>query len=376
MRFLAIKLNLTPIVDVNVNLSLKSAARKGFNLGLIIGPATVIPTAERVRVYTSADAMLTDGFKATDAEYKAALLYFNAPTAPDRVAIGTKAADETVVVAATACRAANSEWWGFTYCGATAEEITAQAAWAESAQPSTFLMYTTNDAAVLDSAGAATDIFIALKAKKYRRSFGQYCSKSDTPDAIASIMGYAMGANTGTADSAFTLAYKTEVGVTVEALTEAQVDYITGNNGNVYVNRADSYDVFQQGLCADGSSFDEILNLDMLVNDIQLNVMDLLYQTRKVPQTESGVASIVNVINTACKKYVNTGFITPGKWNGSKCLGLATGDTLPDGYLVQSEAIDDQSQADRDARKAPPIYVCCKLAGAIEFVTIQVNVNR
>ena len=127
---------------------------------------------------------------------------------------------------------------------------------------------------------------------------------------------------------------------------------------------------------SDGTSFDEILNLDMLCNTIQLNVMDLLYQSKKIPQTEAGVASIVNVINVGCNEFVNTGFIAPGKWNGNKCLNLKNGDYLTAGYLVQSEAVDDQSQADRDARKAPPIYVCCKLAGAIEFVTIQVNVNR
>lgn len=51
-------------------------------------------------------------------------------------------------------------------------------------------------------------------------------------------------------------------------------------------------------------------------------------------------------------------------------------DTLPGGYLIQSEPIDSQSQADRDARKAPPIYVSLKLAGAIHHVTISVDVNR
>ena len=104
--------------------------------------------------------------------------------------------------------------------------------------------------------------------------------------------------------------------------------------------------------------------------------MDLLYKRRKVPQTEAGVTSIINAINNACKKFVTLGFIAPGQWNGAECLNLQTGDYLPDGYLVQSEPLDEQSQADRDKRKAPPIYVCCKLDGSIEFITIQVNVNR
>jgi len=70
------------------------------------------------------------------------------------------------------------------------------------------------------------------------------------------------------------------------------------------------------------------------------------------------------------------GFIAPGVWNGGEVLNLTNGTTLDAGYIVMAEAVADQSQADRDARKAPPIYVCIKTAGAIHYVTIAVNVNR
>lgn len=376
-------LDLTPIVDVIINLSAKSAARKGFNLGLVIGKSNIIPATERVRVYTSTAAMLADGFTSDSEEYKAAQLYFAASTSPRKLAVGVKSTDDVDLTATlNACRAANSEWYPFVYLGAEDVDLKDCAAWAETATPDSLFMYTTADSNVLDASGDAKSIFKALSDKNYQRSFGQYCGQTDTPNAVVATMGYAMGANRGTSGSAFTLAYKNLPGVTTDDLTETQVEHIcgssttTGHNGNVYVNRGGDYDILQQGYMADGTSFDEILYLDMLKNEITLNVMDLLYQNRKIPQTESGVTSIINVINAACKKFVNFGFIAPGKWNGNECLGLQNGDYLPDGYLVQSEAIDDQSQADRDKRKAPPIYVCVKLAGAIEFVTIEVNVNR
>ena len=66
---MAYKLDLSPIVDVVINLSAKAAARKGFNLGLILGPSTVISTEERVRVYTNADQLLQDGFAEDSVEY-------------------------------------------------------------------------------------------------------------------------------------------------------------------------------------------------------------------------------------------------------------------------------------------------------------------
>lgn len=386
------KLNLNAIVSIIVNLSAKSAARKAFNLGCIIGRGSVIPQEERVRVYTSADGLLADGFEDDSEEYKAAVLYFSASSAPRRLAVGRILETETVVEGVRACRNANSEWYACTVCGCEEEDIKEVAAYIESAEPSSLFMYTTRSQYVLqpsfrtdEESGEQvpiTDIFTFLKDKNYRRTFGQYCGQTDTQDAVAATMGYAMGANTGTADSTYTLAYKTLVGITPDDLTNAQVEYVVGtrdtagNNGNVYITRAEEYYILQQGYMADKTSFDEILNLDMLKNELQLSAMDLLYQRKKVPQTEAGMAAFTNALSVACSKFVKTGFIAPGKWNGANCLELLTGDYLPDGYLIQHEAIDSQSQADRDARKAPPFYVCCKLAGAIEFVTIEVNVNR
>ena len=379
------QLDLKTIVNVQVNLSARSAARKGFNVALILGPSTVIDTAERVRIYTSVSAMLQDGFTSDTAEYKAAQLYFSASSSPTKLAVGVKGEDETFAAAAEACRAANGEWYVLIPLGAEDADILELAAWAESASPDTLLAYTTSDNSNLSDvptgeAGEQTDaIFKRLKAKSYRRSFGQY---SKTSHAVAATMGYAMGQNRSTSNSAFTLAYKKLVGVTTDDLTETQVQYVCGDsetegvNGNVYVNRADSYDILQEGCMADGTYFDEILNLDMLKNEITLSVMDLLTSLPKIPNTDAGVVSIINVINVACNKFVKTGFIAPGVWNGGEVLNLKNGTTLDAGYIVMAEAVADQSQADRDARKAPPIYVCIKTAGAIHYVTIAVNVNR
>lgn len=386
---MAVRLDLRPIVKVDINLSAKAAARKGFNAGLILGSSAVIPVTERVRLYTSADAMLADGFDNTSDEYVAAQLYFAQSPMPDKLYVGVidTANSEDKVTAITACRQANAEWYEFVALGASDSETEALALWAESANPRTVMMFTTHDPNVLqESYDSQTpperiiDVFMALKAANYRRSWGVY--NSGSVNAAAAWMGKANGLNSGTAGSMFTMAYKSVAGVTTDALTEAQVQYVcgsrttTGNNGNVYVTRAEDYDLLQQGYMADGTSFDEVMGLDMLENDITLNVMDLLAQSRKVPQTAAGVASIINVINQACDKHVRSGFIAAGQWNGTRCLELETGDYLEAGYLVQAEDIDTQPQADRDKRICPTIYVCVKLAGAIEYVVIEVNVNR
>lgn len=386
------KLTLAPIIKIHASLAARAATRKGFDTALILGTSEVIPQSERVRVYYTVDDLISDGFKDDSAEYKAAKLYFSATETPTKLYVGTKYSTDTdLLTAARACRSANSEWYVLIPLGASEADVLTLADWAESAQPVTILAYTTGESVNLslheNASGTDADkdtegIFRKLKAKGYRRSFGQYCNQPDTPDAVAATMGYAMGANDGTINSAYTLAYKHLPGVTPDDLTENQVSYVVGTstsegvNGNVYVNRQDSYNVLQQGRMADGTPFDEIIYLDMLMYRITLNVMDLLYKARKIPDTDPGVTQIMNVINNACDQFVNIGYIAPGVWKDGDILKLKYGDTLAKGYLVQAESVDNQSQADRENRLSPPIYVSIKLAGAIEYITIPIKVNR
>jgi hypothetical protein len=372
---LATTLSLNPIVNVIINLSPLSAIRNGFDLGLIIGSATVIPKSERIRIYTDTNSMLEDGFKDNDPEYKAAQLYFSSPGQPTRLAVGrqdlTAVPAETALDAVTACRLANSDWYAVMVCNKVKADILAIAGYIETATPHSAFFYTTADADVLSN--TAGNVFGTMKGLLYKRSIGMY---STTVNAIASIMGYAMGANNGTRNSAYTLAYKTMPGVVTENLTNTQVTNIKANNGNLYLSRGGQYNVFEQGHVANGTSFDELINLDKLANDIQLSVMDALYQAPKIPQIEAGVTQLINAISEPCRQAVNVGFIAPGLWKGQSILNLKNGDVLQEGFLIQAESINSQTQADRDARKAPYIYVAIKLAGAIEFVVIRVDVNR
>lgn len=385
-------LKLDDIVKVIVNLSPKSAVRKGFNVALIIGDSDVIPIEKRVVVYSGLEEMTEAGFTEDMPEYQAAQLYFSAEKKPSRLAVGRRYKvlensqeleeveeteeenkTETILQALQACRAKNTDWYAVSYCGATKQEILDIAGYVETAYPSCVQFFTTEDSDTIE--GVEGNIFEILKQKSYRRSIGQY---SRTPYAVVSIMGYAMGANTATINSAYTLKFKTEVGVIPDDLTSQQVTNLVKNNGNYYVSRGsdDAYNMFENGVMADGTWFDEILNLDMLANNMQMSIMDLLKRRPKIPQTEAGVLSIKLAIKSDLDKAVRIGFIAPGVWNGPDILELSQGDTMPEGYMILSEPISEQSQADRDARMAPPIYTPLKLAGAVHSVVLQIDVNR
>ena len=372
------KLKIDDVVNVVVSTAGVATPREGFNIGLIIGSSNHITTTDRCKVYTDLAGMLDDGFVATDPEYKAAGLYFSQDPAPSKVVVGRRDATlnnsvpaETWVEAITACKQKNGTWYGVYVADSTAltsAEIQAIAAYVETIVAAFFF----EDATAADLTSATTDVFSVLKGLSYKRTFGLY---SATKYAGAAALGFAMGANDGTAGSAYTMAYKTLAGVTPDDLTPTEVGYLQGKNANYYVTRG-SYTVLEQGKTASGAWFDEVIGLDQLSSDIQLACMDVLTNTRtKVPYTDAGAMQFVLACNEACEDALSRGFLAPGIWNGNTVLDLETGDTLESGFMCQAEPVADQSSARRSQRICPPIYVCVLLAGAIHSATIKVNVE-
>lgn len=370
-------LPLTGIVDVNINTSAIATIRNVFNSALILGPSTHISAGDRVKGYANLSAMVSGGFVTSDPEYKAASLYFSQTPTPQKVFIGTKPAAESLLVALTACREKNAEWYvaipteGLIE-GLTATEVTALASYIESASPSSILAISIND----DAKYVA--YMQALKTGKYRRTMSMFddIDANAGKTAIAGIIGYAMGANVPGSQS-FTLAYKPIVGI--EAYTSLDADDLNAlllTNGNVYVNQATFYNMFRQGTMSNGVSFDEIMYLDILTEKIKENIMIALTSLPKIPQTNEGINILTNTISEACEDSVERGFLAPGVWTGQNVLSLSTGDALSRGYLVQFTSLQDQLQTDREARKAPNCYVCVKTAGAIEHIVIAITVNR
>ena len=365
-------LPLSPIVAIQYNLSPPAAARRGFNLGLIIGTSGIINITTRVQVFSSITDIIGAGFTNSSPEYLAAQAYFSATSQPTQVAIGRQGTGETPLQALQACRSANSDWYCVVALAATNSDHTAIAAYMESLNsPYSMYLIQSGDAAVLNNTGG--NIAATLKASLYSRTFGLY---STSANEICNVMGYAMGQTTDFAFSAYTLKFKQLPGNIAENLTTQQVLNIQGNNFSCYVNRGSYYNILEQGIMANGFYFDEMIYRDKWVNEIQLSVMDVLYAAPKIPLTEGGVSRIKKAISNACDKLVRLGFLAPGVWNGGPYLTTQNGDYLDNGYVVLSDSVNNMAQSDRDARKSPPIYVLGKEAGAIHSVAIQVNVNR
>lgn len=358
------RLPISDIVDIRVNLSPRATLRKAFNLGLLMGSSDVIPIDERVRVYNGIDAMKDDGFAGTSLEYEAAGLFFQQSAKPRRLAVGRWDPEgEAVVDAISALRNANQEWYALMPDTQEEADILSLSSYVESAQPSTVMSFVSPTA----------EIITKIKGLNRRRTMGIV---SPQEFLHVGIIGWAMGAQTGLRDSAYTLHLKRLVGLPVDDWSYNDINNFKKANANYYINRGDTYDVFEEGVLADGTFFDELINLDYLANDLQLACMDKLTTVNKVPQTTKGMEILRNTMVAALEKMKRIGFIAPGVYTGDPFMDLETCDMLTNGYLILNESIDEQSVADRKNRICPPFYIIVKLAGAVHTMVVQINVNR
>lgn len=362
-------LSLTPIINIIVNLPSSTTKTEDFSLGMILSKNTVISTTDRVKSYDSVDAVLAAGFTANSAEVQAATLYFSASPQPSHILIGVQGDTETATQALTACRNANGAWYLCIPVGYAKADYVAMAAYIETASPACVMFCTTSDADVL--AGTAGNLCLTLQAAKYRRTLVQY---STYANAVASIAGYACGENDGS--QSFDLALKPEPGVTVETLTSTDLSVLDGENCNYYAQYQNTFNLFRKGNMSDGTPYDEVLGIDMLVADIQTNGMSVLTGVPKVSLTDDGTSQITAAIMTACEKSLARQFLAPGTWRGAKVYNLGTGDALPRGYSIQAGKVADLSDDDRANRKSPPIYVCVILAGSARSFIINANIAR
>lgn len=295
-------------------------------------------------------------------------------TSGGRLANGS--AIETLVQGVAACANASTNWYGL-YCApltpASNSDVVAVASFIEGANPSHIYGVTTQDPAALD-ATLSSDIASLLQAGTYKRTFCQFSSNS--PYAAASIFGRAFTVDFTGQNTTITLKFKTEPGIAAETLAQSQSDALDGKNCNVFINYNNATAIIQQGVMSNGYFFDEVHGLDWLQNQAQTDIFNALYGAAKIPQTDAGINVLVTTLDSTCEQGVSNGLMAPGVWNGPPLGALVTGQTLAKGYYNYAAPIATQSTSDRAARKAPVIQSAIKLAGAVHFANVIINVNR
>lgn len=292
--------------------------------------------------------------------------------AADQGILSAGAAAESIVESLNNLQDYNSSWYGLAFT----KEITEQnakdiAAWTEARVK--IFGYTTKIGAVADG-GSTSDIGSFFKLNLYRRTFTVFDNNDDY--AAISALARAFTVNFNAQNSTLTLKFKQMPGITPVEITESQRLALVAKNVNYYTFFGDSA-MLADGVMASGVFFDEVHGLDWFQNAIETNVFGYLFtRTTKVPQTDKGVAQLEQQVEKACQEAVNNGLLAPGVWNGSPLGDIEEGDFLDKGYYIYAQPVAEQNQSDREARKAPPIQVLAKGAGAIHFADITVEFGR
>lgn len=284
---------------------------------------------------------------------------------------------ESLITAVQTLASGGVDWYGLNVAaaGLVDADHLAVAAFIEAATPSHIYGITTSVSAVVDPT-STTDLASQLKALNYKRTFVQYSISSQY--AAASIFGRAFTVDFTGSNTTITLKFKQEPGVAAETLNSTQAAAAKAKNCNIFVNYSNATSIIQEGVMANGFFFDEVHGLDWLQNAAQTAIYNALFTSpTKIPQTDAGVNVLVTAMeHDAMEPAVGNGLLAPGVWNAPGFGALSQGQMLSKGYYCYAPTVAFQAQADREARKAPTIQVAAKLAGAIHFADVIINVNR
>lgn len=131
---------------------------------------------------------------------------------------------------------------------------------------------------------------------------------------------------------------------------------------------------FAQG----GLYFDQVTNQIWLVNTIQRDVFNALATTgTKIAQTDPALEIITKAIRKVCKQAVVNGMAAPGTWNGETFGDYEDfhRNITEFGYYIYHLPVAEQSQTDRQARKAPAYSIAVKESGAVHSANILIYIE-
>lgn len=309
------------------------------------------------------------------ADYVGAMLGLD-NVSPTFLIPGTDAQDvpaETIPEALAALSTVYGDWYAAVVVKSplTDDEIRATSEWIMAAERKVFGV-TTLDARHLTQ--LPTNVFKTLYDQQAYRVAAQF----DTDDryAIVSFLARALSVNFSGSKTTLTMKFKQQPGITPEAITETQAKQATALGINYYAY-FDTVPMVAEGTVIGGRFFDEVHILDWFCDAVQKNVFGVLYKSpTKVPLTDAGTHRLIAAIESACKEGIRNGSFAPGVWNGDPFGNLETGDYLDEGFYIYADSVDTLSPDDRQNRRAPPIQVAVKMAGAIHEVDVIINFDR
>lgn len=236
-------------------------------------------------------------------------------------------------------------------------------------------VHTTQDVAALTAATSdTTSLAHQLHALARDRAFLQY--SSSTPYAAISGFTRLLTVDYSGSQTAITLMFKQEPGVVAENLNATQAQALKDKGCNVFAAYDNNTSILQFGMMSSGVYADQIGFADWFATTVQTDLYNAVYtSTGRIPQTDKGMHLLKTIAEGTCSQAVRNGYVAPGTWLTDGFGTLNYGDYMPSGFYVYMGLVADQSVPDRAARKATPMQIALKLAGAVHEIDVSVTIN-
>ena len=259
--------------------------------------------------------------------------------------------------------------------GAANDEALSIAAWTEA--NARVYAAESNEMGALTT-GEVASVLYTLSQREYGRTFITWSEVADYK--ALSIAGRLSSVDFEQPASYTTAKFKTLPGTTPDSITPTQAAELDRKRCNYYANYG-ATPIYSEGyMSADGLWVDVRYWLDWLRTSIQTDLFNLLRASASIPLTSGGVLVIKSVIAAVMERGRRNGGITAGVTISEQMaaeIAAATGQpanrVLPSGYYTYVGSVAAQSDADRTARRSPPVKVWMRGSGAVHSIDVALT---
>ena len=225
---------------------------------------------------------------------------------------------------------------------------------------------------------AITGALIKSAGNSKTRSLAYSQGDQTAKIAIATYASIAKSVNYNGSNTANTMNLKTLTGIVADSgLSDTYVLSAATNGVDIYGNTGGLSVVYSN----DNNGFTDDIEANLWHKKAtEVAGFNYLRQTNtKIPQTEAGMTGLKNAYASVCEKAIRNGTTAPGTWNSSIPFGDPEDfkrNIEEKGYYIYSIPVSQQSQTEREARKAPVVQIALKRSGAFHFSEVIITVER
>lgn len=273
--------------------------------------------------------------------------------ASNNVNIVTSGSETNIATDLVAIQRANKAWYGFSLVEHDDALILQAAIWGETQVKLFFAQ--SNSENILDPE-VTTDIASQLKrGQYYRTALIVHQNDNEYPDAawMGKCFTYSPGSEVW--------ALKPLSIIQPSDWSDTEQSTIWGKNANTYEEYSDGYYLTNPGRVSAGEWLDIIRGRDFAVDTIQKDVASGMIRAKKIPYTNPGIQTLVNIVRGSMTKLQRAGVLAPDEVNSA-------GETVPGFVLNYPNAAD----VDSDTKASRKLYLSFVgiLAGAIQVTDI------